>query len=179
MIANKNEIMALQQIATPCSLGWFIAAATGEGLCFLALGDDPDDLRAELEQRFAPVRLIEPSPAFRSTVTELAAVIEDPSQTLNIPLDLHGTPFQKQVWRELAAIPAGTTITYKELAQRVGHPAGSRAVANACGSNPVAILLPCHRVIRSDGSLGGYRGGTERKKALLTREQPTPPKEMS
>ncbi len=171
MIPNKKDTLVLQQTTMPCSLGWCIAAATDSGVCFMALGDDPDILRGELEKRFPHAQLIAQSAAFKKTAEQLAASIEQPALKHEIPLDLHGTPFQKQVWQGLTTIPAGRTLSYKELAERIGRPGSIRAVANACGANPVAVIVPCHRVIRSDGTLGGYRGGIERKEKLLALEQ--------
>ena len=164
----------MQQTTRPCSLGWFIAAATDSGVCFMALGDEPESLFRELKKRFPQAQLIAPSGEFITTVENLAASIENPAQKCVIPLDLHGTPFQKLVWQGLTTIPAGSTLTYRELAERIGHPNGFRAVANACGANPVAVVVPCHRVIRSDGSPGGYHWGTDRKEKLLALEQNTP-----
>ncbi len=164
----------MQQTTMPCSLGWCIAAATETGICFLALGDDPDILLGELKKRFPLAQLIAPYAAFNQTVAQLAACIEKPAQKCDIPLDLYGTPFQKLVWQGLTTIPAGSSLSYKELAKRIGHPGSARAVANACGTNPVAVIVPCHRVIRSDGSLGGYHWGIDRKEKLLTLEQNAP-----
>ena len=173
MIPNKKETTIIQQTSGPCSLGCFLAAATEKGVCFLALGENPDFLLEDLKKRFSHTQLTAPSAAFTKIVARLAACIEDPSQKFKISLDLHGTPFQKQVWQALTTIPPGSTLTYKELAERIGHPNSSRAVANACGANPVAVVVPCHRIVRSDGSPGGYRWGVERKEILLAREQNT------
>jgi AraC family transcriptional regulator, regulatory protein of adaptative response / methylated-DNA-[protein]-cysteine methyltransferase len=177
MIPNKKDTLVIQQTTMPCSLGWFIAAATDTGVCFMALGDDPDILLGELKKRFAHARLTVPSREFKTTVERLAASIEKPARKCEISLDLHGTLFQKQVWQGLTTIPAGSTLPYKELAKRIGHPGSARAVANACGANPVAVVIPCHRVIRSDGSPGGYRWGIDRKEKLLSLEQNTPTQE--
>jgi len=143
----------------------------------MALGDDPDSLFRELKKRFAHARLTAPSREFKTTVEHIAANIEKPSRKCEITLDLHGTPFQKLVWQGLTTVPGGSTLPYKELAKRIGHPGSARAVANACGANPVAVIIPCHRVIRTDGSPGGYRWGIDRKETLLSREQNTPTQE--
>ena len=177
MIPNKKDTLVLQQKTMACSLGWFIAAATARGVCFMALGDGPVSLLMELKKRFAHAQLIAPSATFNTTVEQLAASIERPAQKCEVLLDLHGTPFQKLVWQGLTTIPAGRTLSYQELAERIGHPGSARAVANACGANPVAVVVPCHRVIRSDGSPGGYRWGIDRKEKLLALEQNIPSQE--
>jgi len=153
-----------------CSLGALLVAATDKGICSILLGDDPDALVRDLQDRFPKAELIGAEPAFESTVAQVVAFVEAPRIGLALPLDLRGTAFQQRVWQALRSIPAGRTVGYAELAAQLGMPQGARAVAGACAANPVAIAVPCHRVVRNDGSISGYRWGVERKKTLLERE---------
>ncbi len=153
-----------------CSLGQVLTAATVKGVCAIILGDDPDAMVRELQDRFPRATLVGADPAFEQLVGRVVSVIEHPGTNSDLPLDVRGTAFQQRVWRALRAIPPGRTATYAEIATAVGAPAAVRAVANACGANPVAVAIPCHRVVRTDGGLGGYRWGIERKRALLARE---------
>jgi AraC family transcriptional regulator of adaptative response/methylated-DNA-[protein]-cysteine methyltransferase len=153
-----------------CSLGALLVAATAKGICSILLGDDPDVLVRDLQDRFPKAELIGAEPAFEATVAQVVAFVEAPRIGLDLPLDLRGTTFQQRVWQALRAIPAGRTVGYAELAAQLGMPQGARAVAGACAANPVAIAVPCHRVVRNDGSISGYRWGVERKRALLERE---------
>jgi AraC family transcriptional regulator of adaptative response/methylated-DNA-[protein]-cysteine methyltransferase len=153
-----------------CSLGALLVAATGKGICSILLGDDPEALVRDLQDRFPKAELIGAEPAFEATVAQVVAFVEAPRIGLDLPLDLRGTAFQQRVWQALRAIPAGRTVGYAELAAQLGMPQGARAVAGACAANPVAIAVPCHRVVRNDGSISGYRWGVERKRALLERE---------
>lgn len=153
-----------------CSLGALLVAATDKGICSILLGDDPDALVRDLQDRFPKAELIGAEPEFEATVAQVVAFVEAPRIGLELPLDLRGTAFQQRVWQALRAIPAGRTVGYAELATRLGMPQGARAVAGACAANPVAIAVPCHRVVRNDGSISGYRWGVERKKTLLERE---------
>ena len=153
-----------------CSLGALLVAATGKGICSILLGDDPDALVRDLQDRFPKAELIGAEPEFETTVAQVVAFVEAPRIGLDLPLDLRGTAFQQRVWQALRAIPAGGTMGYAELAAQLGMPQGARAVAGACAANPVAIAVPCHRVVRNDGSISGYRWGVERKHALLERE---------
>lgn len=156
----------------PCSLGQVLVAATGRGLCAVLLGNDPGTLVTELGRRF-PAALIEPGNRdFRRTLKRVIALIDRPrTGAVDLPLDLRGTAFQRRVWAALEKIPAGERITYGELARRMGAPDSARAVAAACGANPLAVVIPCHRVVRADGGPGGYRWGIDRKKELLRREE--------
>jgi AraC family transcriptional regulator of adaptative response/methylated-DNA-[protein]-cysteine methyltransferase len=149
-------------------LGLCVVAASARGLCWLALGDDRGALVAGLLRRFPGVAEV-PLVAGGLLARALAAA-DHPAGRHGLPLDLRGTPFQMQVWAELQRIPVGNVITYAELARRVGRPRACRAVARACGANPVGVLVPCHRVIASDGSLGGFGFGLARKVDLLRRE---------
>jgi AraC family transcriptional regulator of adaptative response/methylated-DNA-[protein]-cysteine methyltransferase len=153
-----------------CSLGALLVAATDKGICSILLGDDPDALVRDLQDRFPKAELIGAEPAFEATVAQVVAFVEAPRIGLELPLDLRGTAFQQRVWQALRSIPAGRTVGYAELAAQLGMPQGARAVAGACAANPVAIAVPCHRVVRNDGSISGYRWGVERKKSLLERE---------
>jgi AraC family transcriptional regulator of adaptative response/methylated-DNA-[protein]-cysteine methyltransferase len=153
-----------------CSLGALLVAATAKGICSILLGDDPDALVRDLQDRFPKAELIGAEPAFEASVAQVVAFVEAPRIGLDLPLDVRGTAFQQRVWQALRAIPAGRTVGYAELAAQLGMPQGARAVAGACAANPVAVAIPCHRVVRNDGSISGYRWGVERKKTLLERE---------
>ena len=154
-----------------CSLGAILVAATGQGICAILMGDDPEALVRDLQDRFPRARLIGADADFERTVAQVVGFVEAPRIGLDLPLDVRGTAFQRRVWDALRAIPAGATVSYAELAQRIGSPAAVRAVAGACAANPVAVAIPCHRVVRSDGGLSGYRWGIERKRTLIARER--------
>ncbi|MFN3514079.1 MAG: bifunctional DNA-binding transcriptional regulator/O6-methylguanine-DNA methyltransferase Ada [Phenylobacterium sp.] len=153
-----------------CSLGALLVAATEKGVCAIQLGEDPEVLVRELQDRFAQAELVGGDPAFEATVARVAALVEAPGQGLDLPLDIRGTAFQQRVWRALCEIPAGRTASYAEIAAAIGAPKAVRAVAGACAANELAVAIPCHRVVRTDGALSGYRWGVERKAALLARE---------
>ena len=153
-----------------CSLGSILAAATAKGVCAILLGDDPDALVHELEDSFPRAELVAGEPQFESLVARVVGFVEAREFGPELPLDIRGTTFQRRVWHVLREVPAGATATYREIADRVGSPKAARAVARACASNPLAVAIPCHRVVRTDGGLGGYRWGVERKRALLARE---------
>ena len=152
------------------SLGAVLVAATDKGVCAIMLGDDPDRLVRELQDRFPRAELAGGEPAFERMVARVVGMVEAPGQRLDLPLDIRGTAFQQRVWAALRAIPAGQTATYKDIARAIGQPRAVRAVAQACGANPLAVAIPCHRVVRTDGDLSGYRWGVERKRALIARE---------
>jgi AraC family transcriptional regulator of adaptative response/methylated-DNA-[protein]-cysteine methyltransferase len=156
-----------------CSLGAILVAATGRGICAVLMGDDPELLVRDLQDRFPRARLIGADAGFEQTVAQVVGLVEAPRIGLDLPLDVRGTAFQQRVWAALRAIPAGETVSYTVLAQRIGAPAAVRAVAGACAANPVAVAIPCHRVVRNDGGLSGYRWGIERKAALIRREKGT------
>lgn len=156
-----------------CSLGAILVAASARGVCAIFLGDDPEALLHDLQDRFPQARLIGGDAGFEHTVAIVVGFVEAPALGLTLPLDVRGTAFQQRVWQALCDIPAGRTASYAEIAERIGAPAAVRAVAGACAANPVAVAIPCHRVLRSDGSLSGYRWGVERKRALLLREAET------
>ena len=152
------------------SLGAVLVAATDKGVCAILLGDDPEALVRELQDRFPRAELEGGDPAFERMVAQVVGLVEAPGQRLDLPLDIRGTAFQQRVWAALSAIPAGQTATYAEIARAIGQPKAVRAVAQACGANPLAVAIPCHRVVRSDGDLSGYRWGVERKRKLIDRE---------
>jgi AraC family transcriptional regulator of adaptative response/methylated-DNA-[protein]-cysteine methyltransferase len=158
-----------------CSLGSILVAATSRGVCAVLLGDDPQALVHELERRFAKARLRGADAGFEALVAKVVGLVEDPRTGVELPLDLRGTAFQQRVWRALRRIPAGSTTSYAELARRLGDPNAARAVARACAANPIAVVIPCHRVVRTDGDPSGYRWGVERKRALLAKEAASPP----
>jgi AraC family transcriptional regulator, regulatory protein of adaptative response / methylated-DNA-[protein]-cysteine methyltransferase len=153
-----------------CSLGAILVGATDKGVCSIMLGDDPDDLVHELENRFPKARLIGGDRDFEQWVAKVVGLVENPAQGFDLPLDVRGTAFQQRVWQALREIPAGSTASYSDIAGRIGAPKAVRAVAQACASNSLAVVIPCHRVVRNDGALSGYRWGVERKRALLDRE---------
>ena len=153
------------------SLGSILVAATGKGICAILMGDDPEVLIHDLEDRFPNAELEGGDSAFNRLVAEVVGLVEAPGRGIELPLDIRGTAFQQQVWAALRAIPSGRTMNYTEVANAIGMPTAARAVAAACAANKIAIAIPCHRVVRSDGSLSGYRWGVERKRALLLRER--------
>ncbi len=155
-----------------CTYGAILVAATERGICHISLGDDPAALLDELHARFASAELIGDDDGFNSHVATVIGFVERPASAFPLPLDIAGTAFQQRVWQALRAIPFGTTVSYADIAARIGQPAAVRAVARACASNTLAVAIPCHRVVRTDGGLGGYRWGLERKEALLAREAP-------
>ena len=153
-----------------CSLGSILVAASNEGVCAILLGDDPEGLAHELQRRFPSATLIGGDADFEQLVATVVGFVEAPGIGLDLPLDVRGTAFQQRVWQALLAVPAGETVSYAEIARRIGAPGAVRAVAHACGANHIAVAIPCHRVVRTDGSLSGYRWGVERKRALIERE---------
>lgn len=154
-----------------CSLGAVLVAATDRGVCAILLGDDPETLVRDLQDRFGQAELIGADPAFEQTVARVVGLIDAPGHAPDLPLDVRGTAFQQQVWDALRRIPAGQTASYLDIATAIGRPSAVRAVAQACGANALAVAIPCHRVVRSDGDLSGYRWGVERKRELLKRER--------
>ena len=154
-----------------CSLGALLVARSQRGLCAIALGDDPDVLLRELQDRFPRAELVGGDAAFEQLVAQVVGLIEAPRLGLDLPLDIRGTAFQQRVWDALRKVPAGETVSYAEIAARIGSPRAVRAVAQACAANVLAVAIPCHRVVRSDGGVSGYRWGVARKQALLERER--------
>ncbi len=153
-----------------CSLGSILVARSELGVCAILLGDDPDALARELQDRFPQARLIGGDAEFERLVAQVVGFVEAPGLGLDLPLDVRGTAFQRRVWQALQEIPPGATMSYSEIAGRIGSPKAVRAVAQACAANGLAVAIPCHRVVRIDGGLSGYRWGVERKRALLERE---------
>jgi AraC family transcriptional regulator of adaptative response/methylated-DNA-[protein]-cysteine methyltransferase len=156
-----------------CSMGSILVARSAKGVCAILLGDDPGALLRDLQDRFPKAALIGGDPAFEALVATVVGFVEAPALGLDLPLDVRGTAFQQRVWQALRTIPAGSTASYAEIARQIGEPKAVRAVAAACGANALAVAIPCHRVIRSDGGLSGYRWGIERKRTLLAREAAT------
>jgi AraC family transcriptional regulator of adaptative response/methylated-DNA-[protein]-cysteine methyltransferase len=153
-----------------CSLGSILVAKSNKGVCAILLGDDPAALLRDLQDRFPQARLIGGDAGFEELVARVVGFVEAPGIGLGLPLDVRGTAFQQRVWKALRKIPAGKTVTYKDIAKKIGAPKSARAVAGACAANALAVAIPCHRVVRNDGSLSGYRWGIERKRSLIERE---------
>jgi AraC family transcriptional regulator of adaptative response/methylated-DNA-[protein]-cysteine methyltransferase len=153
-----------------CSLGAILVAASDRGVCAIQLGDDADALARGLQQQFPKARLVGGDAGFEKLVAQVVGLVEQPGRGLELPLDVQGTAFQQRVWQALRRIPAGRTASYAEIAARIGAPRSVRAVAQACAANKLAVAIPCHRVVRTDGALSGYRWGVERKRTLLARE---------
>jgi AraC family transcriptional regulator, regulatory protein of adaptative response / methylated-DNA-[protein]-cysteine methyltransferase len=152
------------------SLGAILVAATDKGIVAIQFADEPDVLLRDLQDRFPRAQLVGGDAEFERLVARVVGSVENPSLGFNLPLDVRGTAFQQRVWQALREIPAGTTASYSDVAQRLGAPKAVRAVAGACAANDIAVAIPCHRVVRNDGALSGYRWGVERKRALLDRE---------
>ncbi|MGH7497819.1 MAG: bifunctional DNA-binding transcriptional regulator/O6-methylguanine-DNA methyltransferase Ada [Gemmatimonadales bacterium] len=153
-----------------CSLGSILVARSELGVCAILLGDDPETLARDLQDKFPRATLIGGDEKFERLVSQVVGFVEAPGLGLDLPLDVRGTAFQQRVWQALREIPAGSTVSYAALAARIGSPKSVRAVAGACAANALAVAIPCHRVVRSDGGLSGYRWGVERKRGLLQRE---------
>jgi len=169
-MSRSRSAQPIRFVTVRSSLGSVLVACSGRGISAVLLGDDPAELAAEVRRRFPDAVPAGDDPAIGALATRVVEVIESPAREIDLPLDLQGTDFQRAVWDALRAIPAGSTATYAQIAGRIGRPAAVRAVGQACGANHVAVLVPCHRVLRRDGSLSGYRWGTERKRVLLERE---------
>ena len=156
-----------------CSLGWLIVAATDRGICAIEFSDERHTLPDQLQARFPKAELKVADSEFTSLIEKVVTFIESPVRTFQLPLDIQGTAFQQRVWEILRNIKPGETVSYSAVAQSMGNPKAVRAVANACGANKLAVVIPCHRVISKSGEAGGYRWGKERKKRLLELEQET------
>jgi AraC family transcriptional regulator of adaptative response/methylated-DNA-[protein]-cysteine methyltransferase len=163
---NTNIWFALGQ----SSLGSILVARSEKGVCAILLGDDPEALVHDLQDRFPAANLVGGDKEFEKLVSKIVGLVEAPGTGLDLPLDIRGTAFQQRVWNALRKIPAGSTASYTDIAKGIGSPKSVRAVAQACGANAIAVAIPCHRVVRNDGALSGYRWGIERKRALLERE---------
>jgi AraC family transcriptional regulator of adaptative response/methylated-DNA-[protein]-cysteine methyltransferase len=154
-----------------CSLGAILVARSAQGVCAILLDDDPDALARDLQDRFPRANLIGGDATFEQLVATVIGFVEAPALGLDLPLDIRGTAFQRRVWQALREIPAGETASYTDIANRIGAPKAVRAVAGACAANTLAVAIPCHRVVRNDGGLSGYRWGVARKRALLACER--------
>jgi AraC family transcriptional regulator, regulatory protein of adaptative response / methylated-DNA-[protein]-cysteine methyltransferase len=163
---NEEIRFAIGQV----SLGAILVASSKKGVASILLGDDPDALLRQLQDRFPKAHLIGADKSYETLVAQVVGFIEAPQIGLDLPLDVRGTVFQQRVWQALQDIPAGKTVSYIEVAQRIGSPKAIRAVASACAANNLAVAIPCHRVVRNDGAVSGYAWGVERKRALLNRE---------
>jgi AraC family transcriptional regulator of adaptative response/methylated-DNA-[protein]-cysteine methyltransferase len=161
---------ALRFAVGQCSLGAILVASSAKGVAAILIGDDPDALTQDLQDQFPNATLIGGDSEFEALVAQVVGFVEAPHIGLELPLDVRGTAFQQRVWQALRDIPVGTTATYSDIAARIGAPTAVRAVAGACAANALAVAIPCHRVIRHDGALSGYRWGVERKRNLLARE---------
>jgi AraC family transcriptional regulator of adaptative response/methylated-DNA-[protein]-cysteine methyltransferase len=166
---GRGETIRFATVATP--LGWALVAASRRGVCMTALGDDRDSLAAALRTRFPAAAIAAEDAGLGDWTRQILRCVTTPGERPDLPLDIRGTAFQARVWRALQQIPLGQTRTYGAIAAALGEPKAVRAVAGACAANPLAVLVPCHRVVRKDGDLGGYRWGLERKRALLDRER--------
>lgn len=169
---QKGENVTIHYSISESPLGQLLVAATGKGLCSVRLGDDQQALKDELFTEFSSAEIAEDCSQLSDWVKLIVKHLGGKAPHLDLPLDVRATAFQKQVWQALQAIPYGETRSYADVAESLGRPSAVRAVASACAKNPVALVVPCHRVIRSDGSMGGYRWGLERKKRLLEQEHP-------
>jgi AraC family transcriptional regulator of adaptative response/methylated-DNA-[protein]-cysteine methyltransferase len=158
------------------TLGAILVASSKKGVVAILLGDDPEKLLRDLQDRFPRAKLIGADEEYEKLVARVVGLIEAPRRGLNLPLDIRGTAFQRRVWRALQRISAGTTVCYAEIARRIGSPKSVRAVAGACAANNIAVAIPCHRVVRTDGSLSGYAWGLDRKRQLIDRESEQPAK---
>jgi AraC family transcriptional regulator of adaptative response/methylated-DNA-[protein]-cysteine methyltransferase len=172
---RKGEGARIRYATGPCSMGTVLVAESERGVCSILLGDSPEALADDLRARFPKADLAEADPAFAQRLASVIALVEAPGYTHELPLDLQGTAFQQRVWRALREIPPGQTATYSQIAAQLGQPKAFRAVARACAANPVAVAVPCHRVLRAGGDLSGYRWGRDRKQLLLEREAATYP----
>ena len=167
---TKTPAISTEFDFVSCSLGKVLLAMQAQSVVRISIGSTEKELLAVIQSRFPVIRQNKTNPAISGALEQLQRLLDQPATAWTLPLDLQGTEFQKQVWAGISKIPVGATVTYQQLASSIGRKSSVRAVASACGANPVAIVIPCHRVLRSDGGLGGYRWGVERKKELLLRE---------
>jgi AraC family transcriptional regulator of adaptative response/methylated-DNA-[protein]-cysteine methyltransferase len=169
--ARQGKGERLRYCVTTSDLGLTLIAWTARGIACILFGERSGDLETTLGKRFAWADIEPADKAENADVARVVALIDDPTSSHDLPLDIRGTAFQERVWKALTRIPPGSTRTYREIAEAIGEPAAVRAVANACGANRLPVAIPCHRVVRSDGGLGGYAFGEERKRRLLGREK--------
>jgi len=168
---NGGAGILIRYGVTSCSLGQVIVAATERGICAILFGDEDNSLRHQVQEQFPKATLVQAGPDFQQLLAEVVRVVDTPDSNCHLPLDIQGTAFQQRVWSILREIKPGETLTYSEVAMRMGTPRAVRAVAGACGANKLAVAIPCHRVIGKNGSLTGYRWGLERKEQLLKKEK--------
>lgn len=171
---DKGRDAVIRLSVGECSLGGFLVAASEKGVCQVSLGNDLDHLMIQAQERFKNARIMGPDRVLDDLVVRVVALLDGDAMDPSLPLDIRGTVFQQQVWSVLREIPKGQALSYAEVAQRLGRPHAHRAVASACAANHLAVLIPCHRVVKTDGSVSGYRWGVERKLALLSREGVVP-----
>ena len=170
-VPHANVIVDILSYATgECTLGRLLVARSREGVCAILLGDTDDDLEADLAARFPKATLVASAAVVRDDLAKVIRFVEEPAKGLHLTLDMRGTPIQRRIWEKLRAIPVGRTVTYMDLSRWVHPTASARVVAGACAANPIALAIPCHRVVRTDGDLAGYRWGIERKRELIRRE---------
>jgi AraC family transcriptional regulator of adaptative response/methylated-DNA-[protein]-cysteine methyltransferase len=168
---NGAQDVRIRFAIVPCFLGLVLVAATPQGICAIDFGDTPETLTEDLHRRFPKAGLQDPDPDFTAMIARILTFLEGPHRgRLDLPLDVRGTAFQRRVWLALQEIPPGATVSYADIATRIGKPNAARAVAQACAANTIAVAIPCHRVVRGNGQLGGYRWGVERKRVLLDQE---------
>ncbi|NOT68901.1 MAG: methylated-DNA--[protein]-cysteine S-methyltransferase [Methylophilaceae bacterium] len=163
-------MLKIQFALRACSLGWILVAASELGICAIFLGDDAEVLIHDLQGRFPQSNFIGGDQALEALMVKVVDFIEAPAMGLDLPLDIRGSAFQQKVWQALREIPAGETASYSDIAKKIGAPKAFRAVAQACAANALAVVIPCHRVVKSDGAISGYRWGVQRKITLLARE---------
>ncbi len=168
---NGGATIAIRFAVGQCSLGAILVAASDKGICAITLGEDADALVHALQDRFPKAELLGCEPGFETLVAQVVGLVEAPALGHDLPLDVRGTAFQQRVWQALRAIPPGSTASYADIARAIGAPGASRAVAGACAANALAVAIPCHRVVRADGAVSGYRWGVVRRAALLEREE--------
>ena len=168
---NRGNGATIRFAVARCSLGSILVAASDRGVCAIYLGDDPNLLVKNLQDRFSKANIVKGDKEFDKLVAKVVDFVEAPKSGLDLPLDVRGTAFQQRVWQALREIPIGRTSSYSEIATRIGAPKAVRAVARACASNGLAVAIPCHRVVRRNGKVSGYRWGVERKLALLEKEK--------
>jgi AraC family transcriptional regulator, regulatory protein of adaptative response / methylated-DNA-[protein]-cysteine methyltransferase len=167
---QAGKTMVIVYAIAPCPLGYLLVATTDKGICAVKLGDEADKLEHTLNQEFHQAHIMRDDHIHKDWIKAILDFIAGSESHLDLPLDVRGTAFQKEVWQALEKIPYSETRTYTDIARNIAKPQAVRAVGNACGANPIALIVPCHRVLRNDGSLGGYRWGIERKQKLLTQE---------
>jgi O-6-methylguanine DNA methyltransferase len=168
--STNGFVETIAYATSKCSLGQVLVARSAKGVCAILIGASDDELEADLAGRFTKTRLVANEALFRDDLVKVNSFMDNPTEGLHLPLDMRGTPFQRRVWEKLRAIPLGRTVTYTDIAYWVGPLTSARAVAGACAANPIALAVPCHRVVRSNGDLAGYRWGVERKREMIRRE---------